>query len=169
MICLLLSVLKMPTWHKMVLLISADSSGFPLNAYFHFNGVIYNVKYGVNYVKSCVSLSTSQVSVCTVPSLSSSSKSVLEVGSHLSQVPNSSTFCLSESNAQRSLQSCNPSPIPSCSSRNPSLGCQSIVGFADVCVIVSLLGECKNAIDCRHSHLLWPSLLLSVNVIRSVL
>ena len=28
-ICLLLSVFKMPTWHKMVLLISADSSGFP--------------------------------------------------------------------------------------------------------------------------------------------
>lgn len=46
---------------------SADLSGLvrlpPTNAHFHFNGVIYNVKYGVNYVKSCVSLSMSQVSV----------------------------------------------------------------------------------------------------------
>ena len=93
---------------------SADLSGLvrlpPTNAYFHLNGVNSSVNYCVNYVKSCVSLSTSQVSVCTVPSLSSSSKSVLEVGSHLSQVPNSSTFCLSESNAQRSLQSCFPIP-----------------------------------------------------------
>lgn len=83
-------------------------------------------------------------------------------------------FCsLSESNAQRSLQSCNPSPIqiPSCSSRNPSLGCQSIVGllivfvFVNVNVFHSLLGESalKNAIDCRHS-LLWPSLLLLLSV-----
>lgn len=145
----------------------------------NFNDVKYNVNCDVNCVMSCVSLSdvrsTSQVSVCSVPSFIIVQVCLIEVGS-LCQ--GHAHFCsLSESNAQRSLQSCNPSPIqiPSCSSRNPSLGCQSIVGLLNVFVNVivnvnvnvihSLLGESalENAIDCRHS-LLWPSLLLlSVN------
>jgi len=147
----------------------------------NFNDVKYNVNCDVNCVMSCVSLSdvrsTSRVSVCSVPSFIIVQVGVIEVGSPFrgsSSCQGHAHFCsLSESNAQRSLQSCNPSPIqiPSCSSRNPSLGCQSIVGLLNVFVFVivnvnvnvihSLLGESalENAIDCRHS-LLWPSLLL---------